>query len=239
MGVLGSHVHSIVMSSNNMVGSIPASIASLEYLRMIELATMPGLGGVINRQFCKLTNLRRLCICRCGIRGSIPEEMGDLVQLEELQLFGNMLSGMIPDSIRKLVKLRLLSLGEYTGGNSFAPAPLPPCIGALTALEALFIANCNIIGPIPDWIGSLHELRQLDLQRNNLSGVLPVTISRLTNLLYLNVKDNVDLGGQLPVEALSSLSKLNRLSLVHCSFLNTEVSVARIQSRLPRCRIWV
>jgi hypothetical protein len=43
VGVLGSRVHSIVMSSNNMVGSLPPAISKLTHLRMIELATMPGL----------------------------------------------------------------------------------------------------------------------------------------------------------------------------------------------------
>ena len=42
VGVLGSRVHSIVMSSNNMVGSLPPDIGRLSQLRMIELATMPG-----------------------------------------------------------------------------------------------------------------------------------------------------------------------------------------------------
>lgn len=75
VGVLGSHVHSIVMSSNNMVGSLPPTIAHLRQLRMVELATMPGLGGTLSKQFCELVNLRRLCICRCAIRGSIPDEV--------------------------------------------------------------------------------------------------------------------------------------------------------------------
>ena len=43
VGVLGSHVHSIVMSSNNMVGALPESLSDLSQLKMIELATMPGL----------------------------------------------------------------------------------------------------------------------------------------------------------------------------------------------------
>lgn len=42
VGVLGAHVHSVVMSSNNMVGTLPQSISALTELRMIELATMPG-----------------------------------------------------------------------------------------------------------------------------------------------------------------------------------------------------
>jgi hypothetical protein len=42
VGVLGSRVHSVVMSSNNMVGPLPKNISQLTQLRMIELATMPG-----------------------------------------------------------------------------------------------------------------------------------------------------------------------------------------------------
>ena len=42
VGILSSHVHSIVMSSNGMEGQLPGSICKLSQLRMIELATMPG-----------------------------------------------------------------------------------------------------------------------------------------------------------------------------------------------------
>ena len=115
VGVLSSHVHSIVMSSNNMDGKLPQSIGHLTQLRMIELATMPTLTGSIPIPLCTISTLRRLCICRCGLSGKIPSAIGDLIHLEELQLFGNMLSGSIPSSISKLVNLRLLSLGEYTG----------------------------------------------------------------------------------------------------------------------------
>ena len=41
--MLTSHVHSIVMSSNGMEGQLPSSIYKLSELRMIELATMPGI----------------------------------------------------------------------------------------------------------------------------------------------------------------------------------------------------
>jgi hypothetical protein len=75
--------------------------------------------------------------------------------LEELQLFGNRLSGAIPHTLSNLTRLKLLSLGEYTGGNDFAPASLPTCLAALVSLEALFCANCNLTGPIPSWIGNL------------------------------------------------------------------------------------
>ncbi len=94
-------------------------------------------------------------MCRCGLTGKIPSESGQLVSLEELQLFGNQLSGAIPASIGLLVNLKLLSFGEYTGGNHFAPAQLPSCLSSLVNLEALFMANCNLRGPLPSWIGNL------------------------------------------------------------------------------------
>jgi Leucine-rich repeat (LRR) protein len=240
VGVLSSHVHSIVMSSNGMTGSLPQTIGNLTQLCMIELATMPELTGSLPKSLCSIRTLRRLCICRCGLTGQIPEEIGCLLQLEELQLFGNQFSGTIPHSIKNLVNLKLLSLGEYTGGNNFSPAALPIAFSYLHQLEALFLANCNIRGPLPEWIGNLTELRQLDLQHNQLSGILPHTIGRLTNVLYLNLKDNTQLGGTLPVNALGQLTKLNRLSLVHCAF-DTSVegqTIPVLQARLPRCKIW-
>ena len=50
---------------------------------------------------------------------------------------------------------RLLSLGEYTGGNNFIAAPLPSCFSRLRNLEALFMANCHLKGAIPNWIGMI------------------------------------------------------------------------------------
>jgi hypothetical protein len=86
---------------------------------------------------------------------------------------------------------------------------------------------------------TVSELRQLDLQRNNLTGSIPACIGQLTNLLYLNLKDNNQLGGPLPVAALSRLHRLNRLSLVHCSFENVDSALGLLQDSLPRCKIWV
>jgi hypothetical protein len=83
------------------------------------------------------------------------------------------------------------------------------------------------------------ELRQLDLQKNFLSGTIPRSIGNLDNLLYLNIKDNEHLTGRLPLAELLSLTKLNRLSLVHCDFTDTQTAVATLKAQLPRCKIWI
>jgi hypothetical protein len=55
----------------------------------------------------------------------------------------------------------------------------------------------------------------------------------------LNLKDNNNLSGALPVFPLGRLTKLNRLSLVHCGFESNADRVAELQSLLPRCRLWI
>lgn len=79
----------------------------------------------------------------------------------------------------------------------------------------------------------------MDLQRNQLSGPLPSSIGALQNLLYLNMKDNQQLTGRLPLPELLSLTKLNRLSLVHCNFHNTDHAQAMLSQHLPRCKVWI
>lgn len=83
------------------------------------------------------------------------------------------------------------------------------------------------------------ELRQLDLQRNQLCGAVPASIGKLQNLLYLNIKDNPQLTGRLPLPQLLSLSKLNRLSLVHCNFVDTDYALEALKTHLPRCKVWI
>jgi Leucine-rich repeat (LRR) protein len=77
------------------------------------------------------------------------------------------------------------------------------------------------------------------LQRNSLSGSIPRSVGLLDNLLYLNIKDNEALSGRLPLNELMSLTKLNRLSLVHCNFQDAEADVETLKAALPRCKIWI
>ena len=238
VGTLGSHVHSLVMSSNRMQGKLPASISALAHLRMIELATMPRLHGELPEALCRIVSLKRLCICRCGLSGPIPPEIGNLVALEELQLFGNKFSGAIPPEIGRLTGLKLLSLGEYTGGADFDVATFPLFLTKLLELEALFLANCNISGQIPD-LSCLSALRQLDLQNNLLEGPVPRSISALSQLQYLNLKDNTGLSGGFPFAELKHLARLNRLSVVNTGLEVTEEHVRAFNRVIPRCKVWL
>jgi Leucine-rich repeat (LRR) protein len=233
VGVFNGHVEVIIESHNNLIGNtFPTSLKNLTHIKMIELAEMPNMTATLD-EICNLKTLKRLCICKCGLKGNIPAEIQNLVDLQELQLFGNNLTGRILENIGALTNLKLLSLGEYTGGNPFLEGTIPTSFSNLTNLTALFLANCNLIGEFPSWISSLINLEQLDLQQNKLNGIIPDSISHLVELSYFNIKNN-ELSGIIPL-SLFCCKKLRRLSIIDNKFTNS----TEIKKLLTFCEVWI
>ena len=135
--------------------------------------------------------------------GTLPDELGDLTALTTLYLWGNKLSGPIPD-LSGLTGLTTLDLGqnELTG-------PVPTWLGTLTNMVALYMWGNEFTGTIPDLSG-LSSLFELSLARNNLTGPVPAWLNGLTKLqgLWLN---NNELTG--PIPDLSALQGLYQLEL--------------------------
>ena len=236
VGILNSHVHTLVKASGSLSGNLnfPA-LKIFKHIMMIEFANMPNIVGTLD-VICDLTSLRRLCICKCGVTGPIPEKIGSMTELNELQLFGNRLTGPIPSSIGNLTNLTVLSLGEYDGDNDFDAGPIPESFSNLTNLKSLFVANCNITGQIPEWIGNLTHLMQFDIQSNKLEGVIPTSLSCLTQLTYCNLKNNKF--DHSSIAPLVSLIKLNRLSIVNSGIAIEETDKDELKLALPYCKIW-
>ncbi len=104
-----------------------------------------------------------------NLTGTIPSDIGTLLDLEYLFLNGNNLSGPIPERLGDLVNLKMLSLGSN-----------------------------NLSGTIPGSLGNLEELDTLNLSSNNLSGRLPPQLGNLKNLTNLRINTNSGLTGPLP-----------------------------------------
>ena len=78
------------------------------------------------------------------LRGSIPAELGDLTELQTLDLRSNQLTGSIPAWLGDLTNLRRL----YLGSNRLA-GPIPAELGALTNLESLRLSDNQLTGCVP------------------------------------------------------------------------------------------
>jgi internalin A len=122
---------------------------------------------------------------------TLPEAIGQLSQLQELNLFGNQLS-TLPEAIWQLSHLQELDLS----GNQLST--LPETIGQLSQLQRLFLSS-NQLSALPEAISRLSQLQGLYLSNNQLS-TLPEAVERLERLEKLFLHGNPGLG--LPEEVL-------------------------------------
>ncbi|KAF7088038.1 hypothetical protein CFC21_091191 [Triticum aestivum] len=93
---------------------------------------------------------------------------GEIIDMVNLDLSCNSLSGEIPEEI-----------------------------SALVALKSLNLSWNNFNGKIPENIGALMQVESLDLSHNDLSGEMPSSLSTLTSLSRLNLSYN-NLRGEIP-----------------------------------------
>jgi Leucine-rich repeat (LRR) protein len=153
---------------------------------------------------------------RCAITGlalpgrtltqPLPAAIGDLRNLQKLDLSSNQIPDPLPASLSDLGSLQWLNLKE----NRLA-GPLPATLANLDALQALELADNRLTGPLPDWIRSLPRLQRLYLSGNQLSGPLPAWLGELANLEQLWLGYNA-FDGSIPA-SLGSLNRLRELSL--------------------------
>jgi len=151
--------------------------------------------------------IKSLAIIFNFMNGQIPPEIGQLSNLESLELWANdSLSGIIPSELGKLSKLKSLKL--Y---NNNLSGPIPPELGQLNGLTELVLSDPGLSGTIPPELGKLNKLKSLNLYRTSLSGTIPPELSQLNNLTELEIAQN-DLNGKIPPE-LGELYNLVKLDL--------------------------
>jgi hypothetical protein len=128
------------------------------------------------------------------LKGPLPAEIANLVNLSSLELSNNNLSGNIPTSIEKLTLLEYLALAF----NSFS-GTIPSEIGLLTRLQMLNMRTSQVHGKIPTELGGLSNLETLLLEGNWLSGLIPVHLGNLGQAQRMSFRENY-LTGRVPGE---------------------------------------
>ena len=164
--------------SNMFSGHIPKGFTSLESLQYLDLAHNYISGSIP----WSLSNLKAMRVLSRenenyyweeSIRVTTKDQTRDYtfqiyMQLVNLDLSCNSLTGHIPEEIRLLIGLTNLNLSSN-----------------------------QLIGKIPDQISNLKQLESLDLSYNGLSGEIPSGVSALTSLSHLNLSYN-NLSGVIP-----------------------------------------
>lgn len=202
--VLNDKITRLILTNNNLNGSIPNTIGDLVELSILGLANNQ-ISGSIPTQIGNLTKAVNIYLDNNNLSGSIPAELGNLQLLITLTLRGNSLSGALPSTFGNLSSLKSLTLTQnnLTGtlselndlinlehawlwGNQFN-GPIPE-LNNLNNLSILNLRDNNLTGSIPAFQNP--NLRSLILNDNNLSGVIPNQLALLPELTTVDFKSN-------------------------------------------------
>ena len=211
------------LRTNELTGEIPDELGNLRNLKVLNLHSnnlsgdIPDLSRIAGLEELYLPNnadhdVDGTKVGGTGLTGQIPAWLNGMSNMRELWLWGNSLSGAVPDlsGMTSLDKLKLAN-NDLTGGVPEA-SELPPNV------TWLIIDRNPFGGTIPD-LSSLTRLRLLWLHSNELTGEIPVGDMFPASLDDLNLRDNM-LTGTIP--DLNNLDMLTRLRL-HNNSLSGEV----------------
>ena len=203
----------LFLDSNNLEGDI-SFIGNLSTsLEMIDLQQNK-FSGTIPTEIGNLINLWSLNLDYNSISGTLPNSLGNLKNLESLYIQHTDLEGEIPSSIINLKKITRVCLAN----NNFSGG-IPEELAQLPLLKYLHLGWNNLSGTIPTVLGDCLALEELHLNDNNLGGNIPEELGEIRTLKELNLNNN-QLEGEIP-ENLINLSKLESLALSSNDLIGT------------------
>ena len=115
--------------------------SSTNYVRRLSLRDN-ALRGTIPEQIGELTSLAIFSIQNNALSGTIPAQIGELTSLTDLYLHNNALGGTIPTQIQDLISLTYLYLNQ----NALT-GPIPNGVCDLPAYLWADCGNCNLSKP--------------------------------------------------------------------------------------------
>ncbi|XP_052876312.1 probable LRR receptor-like serine/threonine-protein kinase At3g47570 [Gossypium arboreum] len=208
------HVEFFSVGDNQISGQIPLSIFNAPNFDVLEF-------------YDNMLDGNALSMSYNNILGKIPDEIGNLINLEVLDLAQNQLldlshnnlSGPIPPEILGLSSLsivlslssnsltgelpveveKLKNLGQLDVSHNRLSGLLPNNLGSCVSLVELYLEGNLFEGPIHPYLSSLRGLEALDASNNNLSGGIPEFLVRFGTLKYLNLSFN-NFEGVIPSE---------------------------------------
>ncbi|XVE71557.1 hypothetical protein DITRI_Ditri10aG0160800 [Diplodiscus trichospermus] len=155
-----SDIRDLDLSDNNFMGWIPKCFHNFTALKYGNTSDYEILFDLQDS-----TNEQTLLV---GTKGRELEYSTTLLEVKNIDLSKNNLTGEIPDGICSLAFLDSLNLSRNHLGGS-----IPKNIGDLRWLESVDLSHNNLSGPIPQTLSSLTSLGHLKLSYNNLSGRIP------------------------------------------------------------------
>ncbi|KAG8378351.1 hypothetical protein BUALT_Bualt08G0128300 [Buddleja alternifolia] len=203
-------LNSLYLFENKFTGELPQELSNLAYLEYFDVSRNV-LSGTIPSFMFNISTLKIMSVQVNHFSGSLPSTIGmglSLLNLEELYLDHNTLSGAIPNYITNASRLTLLQMHQ----NSFSGSV--PNFGNLRLLQRLRIRENNLTGDFRflSSLANCQYLQVLQISTNPLNGVLPTSIGNLSTSLQDFSALECNIMGAIPFE-IGNLSSLQILRL--------------------------
>ncbi|KAL2453758.1 Leucine-rich repeat protein kinase family protein [Abeliophyllum distichum] len=202
------------LSYNKLSDTIPVASATASGLDMLSNARHFHLsnnllsGSIPDQLFSSNMKLIHTIFDHNQLSGNIPSTLGSVKTLEIIRLDWNFFDGSVPPNLSNLTNMNelYLSNNKFTGNmpnltgmnflhyvdlsnNSFDASGVPQWITSLQSLTTLMMENTQLQGQIPVDFFRLPQLETVVLSNNNVSGVLNIGNSYRNNLT-LDLRNN-------------------------------------------------
>jgi len=197
-------VRKLVLGANNLKGSMPETIFSIEHMTTLDVSNNPDV-------LVSFRNVGRADHLYSANVGGTQTKDFDGIQhandfFKRLYADNTPIAGTIPAEITRVRNLEVLSLQDC-GLNG----ELPVDLFAMAYLEELYLAQNNFQGFVPDRWAALKNLEVLSLAQNAFGGNIPESLGYAPSLRALTLKDQVSRGGGF-TGSLPSFSKSRTLA---------------------------
>ncbi|TYG99026.1 hypothetical protein ES288_A10G164100v1 [Gossypium darwinii] len=255
-----STLNELYLSWNDLEGKLPRAVGKLCNLRSIFLSSILSncsshrfeslafascqLSGQLTDQLEHFKNLKELSLNDNSIFGPIPTSLGKLANLEKVEIYNNLLEGVVSEKhFANHTKLRFFEGSDNSLVLRANPYWVPPFQLRLLGLRSLHI------GPsFPLWLRSQKHLEYLDISNSTISDTIPSCNQMYGQFSYLPQTSNdsciLDLSfnnfsGPLPQISMGSNPSMIDLSnnyflgpLFHflCFQLNAIIGTRKLQS---------
>ncbi|KAH0646983.1 hypothetical protein KY290_034377 [Solanum tuberosum] len=206
----------IYLGLNNISGQIPSSLYNISGLETIALAANE-LSGTLPSNFAhNFPNLNGLYLGLNQFSGTIPSSISNVSKLTFLDLGHNFLSGDVPRNLGNLQQLEVINLqwNQLTNDPSTRELSFLTSLSSCKHLKRIQLGYNAFRGTFPKSLAFSNWSDSLDVfitSGNDITGEIPVEISKLSNLVWLGIGKN-HLSGSIPHE-LGNMRKLQKLTL--------------------------
>ena len=206
------------LGANYLTGHVPNCLGVLKHLQWLNLQFNNlgrGVSGDLNflNSLTNISSLREISLYQNNFGGMLPNSIVNLsTQMQKLYVGGNKIFGSIPKEIGNLINLTVFSAGE-----NYLTGVIPTSLGKLQSLRQLWLKSNQLSGLLPSFLGNLSLLFFLDISHNHFEGNIPTSLRNCDNLEILDLSHN-KLSGSVPENVIGHFNQLRSVYLQQNSF---------------------